>query len=206
MTHIVSIPIEVRLTVLFVLGCCVGAVINLGIYRLAWNSRPIGPWSRRHADTPPRRVWDRVPVIGWLGLRREAAVLGAGFWIRPMSLELLTGAVFALLYWWEVVRCGLVPAWLQVPYPTPDSREHRPCHLPPRAVRRSRSAILLHARGLLDRRRRHDDPRRRDDPRHPRGASDRDVMALCAVARIGRHSQWILWRNDGNFRLADFTG
>ena len=26
-----------------------------------------------------------------------------------MSLELLTGAVFALLYWWEVVGCGLVP-------------------------------------------------------------------------------------------------
>ncbi len=32
----------------------------------------------------------------------------AGFWIRPMLLELLTGAVFAFLYWWDVVQCGLL--------------------------------------------------------------------------------------------------
>jgi prepilin signal peptidase PulO-like enzyme (type II secretory pathway) len=119
-THILSIPIEARLAALFVLGCCVGVVINLGIYRLAWNPRPIGPWSRPDpAARAPcthgrRRFWDRLPVIGWLGLRREAALHGAGYWIRPMSLELLTGAVFALLYWWEVVLCSLVPRFPQV--------------------------------------------------------------------------------------------
>ena len=113
MTHILSIPIEARLALLFVLGCCLGAVINLGIYRLAWNRRPISPWSRPHPDAPPRRVWDRLPVIGWLGLRREAKLHGAGFWIRPLLLELLTGAVFALLYQFEVVRCGLVPPFIQ---------------------------------------------------------------------------------------------
>jgi prepilin signal peptidase PulO-like enzyme (type II secretory pathway) len=106
---VLSIPIEARLAILFVLGCCLGAVINLGIYGLAWPPRPIGPWLRPHPKAPPRRFWDRVPVIGWLGLRREAGLHGAGFWIRPMSLELLTGAAFALLYWWEIGRCGLVP-------------------------------------------------------------------------------------------------
>ncbi len=121
MNAVLSIPIEVRLAILFVLGCCVGAVINLGIYGLAWHSRPISPWLRPHPDarTPcthgRRRFWDRVPVIGWLGLRREASMHGAGFWVRPMSLELLTGAVFALLYWWEVVRCSLVPPNILVP-------------------------------------------------------------------------------------------
>ncbi len=109
LNQILSIPIGARLAILFVLGCSAGAVINLGIYRLAWYPRPIGPWSRPDPDAPPRRPWDRVPVIGWLGLRREASLHGAGFWIRPMLLELLTGAVFALLYWWEVVGCGLVP-------------------------------------------------------------------------------------------------
>ncbi|MGO9110991.1 MAG: prepilin peptidase [Thermoguttaceae bacterium] len=114
MNQILSIPI-VRLAILFVLGCSAGAVINLGIYRLAWYPRPIGPWSRLYADAPPRRFWDRVPIVGWLGLRREADLHGAGFWIRPMLLELLTGAVFALLYWWEVVGCGLVPEDLLAP-------------------------------------------------------------------------------------------
>jgi prepilin signal peptidase PulO-like enzyme (type II secretory pathway) len=114
-TFILSIPIEARLAILFVLGCCVGAAINLGIYRLAWDPRPISPWSRPHVKALPRPIWGRVPVIGWLGLRREAKLHGAGFWIRPMSLELLVGAVFALLYWWEVVGCGLVPQAILVP-------------------------------------------------------------------------------------------
>jgi len=113
--HILSIPIEVRLTILFALGCCIGAVINLGIYRLAWYPRAISPWSQQNPDSPPRQFWDRLPVIGWLGLRREAKLHGAGFWIRPLSVELLTGAVFALLYWWEVVRFGLVPKNLLTP-------------------------------------------------------------------------------------------
>ncbi len=103
-----SIPIEAQLAILFVLGCCAGAVINLGIYGLAWYPRAIGPWSRPDPSAPPRRLWDRVPVIGWLGLRREASLHGPGFWIRPMLLELLTGAAFALLYWWEVVQRGLL--------------------------------------------------------------------------------------------------
>ena len=114
MTFILSIPIEVRLAALFVLGCCAGAVINLGIYRLAWRQRPIGPWMRPDAKAPPRQLWDRVPVIGWLGLRREANVHGAGFWIRPMLLELLAGIGFALLYWWEIAGYGLVPPFPEV--------------------------------------------------------------------------------------------
>ena len=58
-------------------------------------------------------------MIGWLGLRREADLHGAGFWVRPMMLELLTGAVFASLYWWEVVQCGLVPPEQNFAFLTP---------------------------------------------------------------------------------------
>ena len=109
MNFILSIPIEIRLAILFALGCCLGSLINLGIYRLAWQPRPISPWSRPAAEAPPRKVWDRLPVVGWVGLRREASLHGTGFWIRPMLIEILTGAVLAVLYAWEIENRGLVP-------------------------------------------------------------------------------------------------
>jgi leader peptidase (prepilin peptidase) / N-methyltransferase len=114
MNFIHSIPIEFRLAVLFLLGCCAGSAINLGIYRLAWHKRPISPWSRPDPKAPPRRLSDWLPVIGWLGLRREAKLHKPGIWIRSMVLELLTGAAFALLYWWEIAGHGLVPKYPEV--------------------------------------------------------------------------------------------
>jgi prepilin signal peptidase PulO-like enzyme (type II secretory pathway) len=95
--------------VLFVLGCCLGGLINLGIYRLAWHAKSISPWSRPLEKAPSRRIWDRLPVIGWLGLRREAPLHGRAFWIRPMLIELLCGAVLVFLYLWEVQWWRLVP-------------------------------------------------------------------------------------------------
>jgi leader peptidase (prepilin peptidase)/N-methyltransferase len=106
---ILDIPLELRLFALFVLGLLVGAIANWGIYRLAYQQRLIGPWSPAAPNAPPRRLSDRLPVVGWLGLRRESAIHGAGFWIRPMALELFTGALLAALYWWEVGRLGLLP-------------------------------------------------------------------------------------------------
>ena len=109
MNFILSIPIEVRLGVIFVLGTFIGSVANLAIYRLAWFPRPISPWSRPDASVPARQWWDRTPILGWLGLRREAGLHGTCFWIRPMLLELLTGIGLAWLYWWETVATRLVP-------------------------------------------------------------------------------------------------
>lgn len=117
MNQILAIPMEVRLAVLFVLGSCVGSLANLGIYRLAWHPRSISPWWRPDPKAPPRRWSDRLPIIGWLGLRREAGLHGTGFWIRPMLAELLTGIGFAALYWWQVGQAGLLPAELPRPAP-----------------------------------------------------------------------------------------
>ncbi len=110
MNLILAIPMEVRLAALFVLGAFLGSAANLAIYRLAWRPRPISPWSRPDPSAPPRRFWDRLPIFGWLGLRREAALHGAGFWVRPMLLELLAGIGLAWLYWWEVGRRRSVAA------------------------------------------------------------------------------------------------
>ncbi len=94
---------------IFGLGALLGGQLNRGIYRLAWNRRSISPWSARHDDAPPRRMLDRVPVLGWLGLRREQRIHGPAFWVRPLLIELSVGVSFVALYWWEVHEAGLMP-------------------------------------------------------------------------------------------------
>jgi len=115
--QLLAIPFEVRLAALFVLGTCVGSLANLCIYRLAWHPRSISPWSSPDPKAPARRPTDRLPIVGWLGLRREAGIHGSGFWIRPALLELLTGIGFAALYWWEIGCGGLLLPGLPRPFP-----------------------------------------------------------------------------------------
>jgi leader peptidase (prepilin peptidase) / N-methyltransferase len=117
MNLILAIPMPLRLALLFVLGACAGGVVNWAIYSLAWNSRKISPWSRRDPSAPPRRLADRLPIVGWLGLRRESSLHGRGFWIRPMLLEIIVGIGFAALYWWEIGEAGLLPPGQPQPLP-----------------------------------------------------------------------------------------
>jgi leader peptidase (prepilin peptidase) / N-methyltransferase len=109
MNAILSMPMSARLAVLFALGACIGAAANWAIYALAWNRRPISPWSPPDPSAPRRRATDRLPIVGWLGLRREADLFGRGFWIRPMVIELLAGVGCAALYVWEIGCAGLLP-------------------------------------------------------------------------------------------------
>jgi prepilin signal peptidase PulO-like enzyme (type II secretory pathway) len=107
---------ELRPAGLFVLGLVLGQFVNWGIYALAWFARPISPWQARHPDAPPRRWSDFLPVVGWLGLAREAPLHGRGFWVRPMLMELACGLGLAWLYWWEISEhlaprmAGVAPA------------------------------------------------------------------------------------------------
>jgi prepilin signal peptidase PulO-like enzyme (type II secretory pathway) len=97
-----------RLAALFVVGTFLGSLVNWAVYAFAWNARPISPWGTAPEGAPPRGWFDRVPVLGWFQLNREAAVHGAWFWVRPMLVELGLGAAVAALYWWEVVELGLI--------------------------------------------------------------------------------------------------
>jgi len=105
---ILAIRMEVRLAALLVAGACLGSLVNLAVYRLGWRRRAISPWSRPDTAAPPRRPFDRVPIFGWLTLRREAALHGAGFWVRPMIVELALGLGLAALYQWEIGCLGLL--------------------------------------------------------------------------------------------------
>jgi leader peptidase (prepilin peptidase) / N-methyltransferase len=110
-----DLPVAVRLAGVFVLGLAVGAAVNWAIYSLAWLARPISPWNRPHEKAPPRHWTDRLPVIGWLGLAREAPLHGRLFWLRPPLVELALAAGLTALYWWEVEKRGLIAGAPGVP-------------------------------------------------------------------------------------------
>lgn len=101
---------------IFVLGAVLGGQLNRGIYRLAWYRRAIGPWSAAASEAPPRRWTDYLPILGWFGLRRESALHGTGYWIRPLLLELAVGLGFAALYVWEVECHALLPRAARPPF------------------------------------------------------------------------------------------
>jgi len=76
---------------LALIGLLLGSQVNRGIYRLAWMPRSIGPWSAPLQEAADRRWSDYLPVIGWLGLRRESRLHGRGYWVRPAMIELVMG-------------------------------------------------------------------------------------------------------------------
>ena len=118
MDAILDIPLPYRLAGLAAIGVCIGAVLNWAIYRLSPAARPISPWSDPSPQAKPGSWFDLVPVFGWLLLRRDSGLHGRGFWVRPMLLELAVGGIYAGLYWWEVVKLGLISG-LVVPLPPP---------------------------------------------------------------------------------------
>lgn len=109
MQNLANIPLPWRLGIVFLAGSLLAAWLNLAVYWLAWNRRRISPWGPAPRKVGPRGWLDRVPILGWIRLRRETHVLGRRFWIRPMLIELGFGLGLAALYWWEVEQWGLLP-------------------------------------------------------------------------------------------------
>ncbi|MCH2113317.1 MAG: A24 family peptidase [Pirellulales bacterium] len=107
------------LIVMCLCGMAMGTLVNWAIYRLAWNPRKISPWGPTPTGAPPRKLADRLPVVGWLGLRREHGIHGRGFWIRPLLVELALGVGLATLYWWEVGQQSLILAQVNAFFPAP---------------------------------------------------------------------------------------
>jgi leader peptidase (prepilin peptidase) / N-methyltransferase len=105
------------LILLLLLGACLGAAVNLCVYRLAYFRQRISPWGFTRGQFPTRGWLDRLPILGWIGLRREQAIHGQHFWVRPLAIELGMGLIAAGLYWFEVVRRGLITPPLPIVFP-----------------------------------------------------------------------------------------
>lgn len=92
--------LEYAIVYLFGLGLAVLA--NVGIYRLAYFARSLGPYSAPPTGMSPRTFGDRLPILGWWFLRREAPVHGPRYWLRPLLIELLFPLAIVALYHWEL--------------------------------------------------------------------------------------------------------
>lgn len=100
-----------RDAIIFLGALCVGSLINAAIYGLAFRSRPISPWNAPPKNAPPRSWLDCLPVIGWFRLRREAAIHGRGFWIRPILIELCYAAGMVWLFHFETNNGLVLPGF-----------------------------------------------------------------------------------------------
>lgn len=109
-----GLPLEMTLGLWFLVGLMLGGQVNRGIYRLAWDSRHIGPWTPPLPQAPPRHWSDKLPIVGWLGLQRETGLHGRGYWIRPILIEICCGVGLAALYFWEMDG-RLVPGAVRPP-------------------------------------------------------------------------------------------
>ena len=111
----IGLPLVAQLIILMLVGILGGALANHMIYTWAYFPRPISPWVPPCEEAPPRKSSDRIPIVGWWGLRREASIHGSGFWLRPILIELGLAAVLPALFWFEAQAGGLLPAALRTP-------------------------------------------------------------------------------------------
>jgi prepilin signal peptidase PulO-like enzyme (type II secretory pathway) len=102
------LPLWIKLVWLFVFGATIGSFLNVCILRIPERQSITGR-SRCNACGTPIRWWHNLPVLSWLILRGRCASCGARFSFRYFFVEVLTGSIFAALYWWEVAERGLYP-------------------------------------------------------------------------------------------------
>lgn len=93
-------------------GLLLGALVNWAVSSLAYEPLFFSPWSRKHPRDGISSWRDRLPLFGWLRLRRKAKRLGAGFWLRPLLVELGMAVACGALYFWEVLDGRLLPPGL----------------------------------------------------------------------------------------------
>jgi len=95
----------------FALGLVVGSFLNVVIHRLPRGESIVRPGSHCPACGHRIAAWENVPVLSYLWLRGRCRACGIAISPRYPLVELLTGAVFALLVAVQGVS-WMTPLWL----------------------------------------------------------------------------------------------
>jgi leader peptidase (prepilin peptidase)/N-methyltransferase len=96
--------LSVWLALVFLVGACVGGVLNVCIYRLPYEKSLLWPGWRCGSCYQPLRWLDSLPLLGYWLCRGRCRTCGARFSVRYFVVELLTGLCFAGLFYLDVVE------------------------------------------------------------------------------------------------------
>ena len=102
---------------IFFFGASIGSFLNVVIYRLPAGISLLYPPSRCPKCQRRLRLYDNVPVLGWLWLRGRCRFCQRPISVRYPLVELLTGAVFLGAFWhfgWdhETLSAWILLSWL----------------------------------------------------------------------------------------------
>jgi prepilin signal peptidase PulO-like enzyme (type II secretory pathway) len=88
-TAFVSLPLSLRVLIVFLLSVIASRFANWAIYSWAHFSRHLGPWAKPPKGFPMHSWEDHLPIFGWWLLRRESKEHGVNYWLRPLLIELI---------------------------------------------------------------------------------------------------------------------
>jgi len=94
----VAVPDWIWFVFIFAFGCCVGSFLNVVIYRLPKDKSLVRPPSACPACGKHIRFYDNIPLVSWLLLGARCRYCKAPISPRYFVIELLTGLVFAGLF------------------------------------------------------------------------------------------------------------
>ncbi len=93
----------------FLFGAIAGSFLNVCIYRIPEERSVVSPGSAC-ACGAPIAWYNNIPIVSWLLLRGRARCCGGAFSVRYPAIELLTGVLFFLCWWFFpplVALCGM---------------------------------------------------------------------------------------------------
>lgn len=98
----------------FILGLCAGSVINYCFYRLPLEKSLFWPGPRCGHCSQAIRWFDNVPLLSYALLRGRCRTCGGRIPLRYPVVELLTGLLFAALFYAEIGQNVLDLRYLQM--------------------------------------------------------------------------------------------